>query len=387
MVLSTPTDCSVILTYRCQMRCKMCNIWENPTDHRKEITPSVLEKLPQLKVINITGGEPFVRKDIDEFAEIALRKAKTVVVSTSGWHVDRILSFCEKFPEVGIRISIEGLSRNNDNLRGRDGGFDRAMRVITELKRRGHKNIGFGITVSNHNSKDLLPMYELSRSLGLELATATFHNSFYFHKGDNEVTNKDEVIANFLKLANLQIREMHPKLWLRSLFNLGLIRYTLNQRRMLPCEAGTENFFIYPYGDIYPCNGLEDRYWKKKMGNINDCENFLDLWYSEDATKVRSLVSTCQKNCWMVGTAAPVMKKYKFKTIPWALKAKFRSLFGREFTLSDLPEFEVGQDSRQGDLSDNRPGPVDQTLEETQGIEFIGDFLEDTKLVSSGVQK
>ncbi len=54
-----PTDASIILTYRCPMRCQMCNIWQNPTDKAEEIKAEDLKTLPKLKFINLTGGEPF----------------------------------------------------------------------------------------------------------------------------------------------------------------------------------------------------------------------------------------------------------------------------------------------------------------------------------------
>ena len=57
-----------------------------------------------------------------------------------------------------------------------------------------------GCTVSNNNSKDMLSLYQLSLSLGMEFATAAFHNSYYFHKDDNVITNKDEVCKNFEQL-------------------------------------------------------------------------------------------------------------------------------------------------------------------------------------------
>jgi hypothetical protein len=41
----------------------MCNIWRYPTDVKKEIQPEELEILPRLKFINLTGGEPFQRKE------------------------------------------------------------------------------------------------------------------------------------------------------------------------------------------------------------------------------------------------------------------------------------------------------------------------------------
>ena len=69
----TPTDASIILTYRCPMKCKMCNIWFNPTNKSEEIKASDLRTLPKLKFINLTGGEPFVREDLAEIVEECYR--------------------------------------------------------------------------------------------------------------------------------------------------------------------------------------------------------------------------------------------------------------------------------------------------------------------------
>jgi len=214
----------------------------------------------------------------------------------------------------------------------------------------GVKDIGFGQTVSNHNSKDMIWLYRLARELGFEFATASFHNSFYFHKDDNDITNKDEVIENFKGLISELLKENSPKSWFRAWFNLGLIQYIKGERRMLPCEAGTANFFIEPYGDVYPCNGLEDRYWKESMGNIRDSASFEELWFSSQAERVRAKVRKCPKNCWMVGTAAPVMKKYISHPAKWAIKNKVKSLLGKEICTDETFWHDVGQDPRQGNL-------------------------------------
>jgi radical SAM protein with 4Fe4S-binding SPASM domain len=345
-----PTDVSIITTYRCQMRCKMCDIWENPTDKTNEITAKELEKLPNFKFINITGGEPFIRKDLSEIIEVSHKKSDRVVISTSGWHTNRITELVERFPNIGIRVSIEGLSQRNDDLRGRKGGFDKGLRTLLTLKEMGVKDIGFGITVSNHNSDDMLWLYHMSKELGMEFATAAFHNSFYFHRYDNDIDNKHEVIKNFHRLIEKLLKERSPKSWYRAFFNLGLINYIRNNRRMLPCEAGSANFFIEPYGEVFPCNGLEEKYWKESMGNIRDFDSFEQLWNSKQANRVRSLVSTCPKNCWMVGTAAPVMKKYIRYPTQWVIKNKIKSLLGKEICIDDIPYYDVGQDTLQGNL-------------------------------------
>lgn len=351
-----PTDVSIITTYRCCMKCKMCNIWRYPTEIKREIQAAELEILPQLKFVNVTGGEPFVRRDLAEIVEVCFRKAPRVVISTSGYQVDEILALAEKFPQIGIRVSIEGLSTINDYLRGRDSGFDRGLKTLLGLRRMGVQDIGFGITVSNNNSADMLELYELSRNLKMEFATAAYHNSYYFHKDDNVITNQDEVIGNFYELIDRLLAEKSPKSWFRAFFNLGLINYVKGNRRLLPCEAGTVNFFIDPYGEVYPCNGLEERYWKESFGNVRQVQKFEDLWYGPQADKVRALVRTCPKNCWMVGTAAPVMKKYFRHPAGWVLKNKLRSLAGRKFERGGLPPpFAVGQDPRQGDLRETHP--------------------------------
>lgn len=61
-----PTDMCIITTYRCPMRCKMCNIWEHPTDKRKEITPEEIKLLPSVKFTILTGGRTVLQWKTDQ---------------------------------------------------------------------------------------------------------------------------------------------------------------------------------------------------------------------------------------------------------------------------------------------------------------------------------
>jgi radical SAM protein with 4Fe4S-binding SPASM domain len=329
----------------------MCDIWNNPTEASREIRPEELEILPRVRFANVTGGEPFVREDLDRIVAVLFRKSPRVVISTSGWYEDRVVSLAKTFPKIGIRISIEGLSQKNDELRGRAGGFDKGLRTLLALREMGMKDIGFGCTVSNHNSADMLALYRLSQNLGMEFATAAFHNSFYFHKHDNRITNREEVVGNFEKLIEMQLKETHPKSWSRAFFNNGLINYIEGNRRLLPCEAGAVNFFVDPYGEVYPCNGLEARFWMESMGNIRRATTFDDIWNSEQAQRVREKVRHCPKNCWMVGTVAPVMKKYIRHPLQWMMKNKIRSLLHQPLCL-ERKWYDVGQDPQQGRMTE-----------------------------------
>lgn len=334
-----PSDISIILTYRCPMQCQMCNIWKNPTKAEEEITVDDLRMLPDtFKFVNLTGGEPFVREDLEDIVRLMFTKSPRIVISTSGWFEDRVIALAEKFPNIGIRISIEGMKEVNDRLRGREGGFEKGVRLLHRLRGMGVKDIGFGITVSNHNSEDMLRLYELSKELGLEFATAAFHNSFYFHKYDNVITNRREVTDNFRRLCELQLKENHPKSWFRSYFNMGLANYVNGGKRLLPCEAGTVNCFIDPHGELLPCNGMEEKKWFGSMGNIRSGKSFEELWNSPQAEEVRKKVRSCPKNCWMVGTVSPVMKKHIMKPASWVAANKLRSMLGKPVKF--LPEVE-----------------------------------------------
>jgi Fe-coproporphyrin III synthase len=335
-------EASIITTYRCPMRCQMCNIWAHPSDPAAEFTPAVLKKLPKLRLANVTGGEPTEREDLANIIEVLFTKTRRIVISTSGWNTERTLALAKRFPQLGFRVSLEGLSQKNDELRGRRGGFDRGIRLLLGLRQLGVKDIGFGITVSDSNSEDMLWLYELSRNLRMQFATAAFHNSFYFHKSDNRISNENRVCTDFAELANRLLRENHPKSWLRALFNVGLINYVRGKRRMLPCEAGTENFFVDPFGEVLPCNGMEPQNWYGSMGNLKSDSTFEEIWNGPKARQIREHVAGCSRNCWMIGSVAPVMRKRLLHIAPWVAQNKARSAIGKGIPEEPCPAFNCG---------------------------------------------
>lgn len=322
-----PKEICIILTYRCNAKCNMCDVWHYPTKFQDEITPEDLEKLPSgLRFINITGGEPFVRKDIEKIIEVVHPKTQRVVISTNGFFTEKIINLCKKYPDIGIRISIEGLQKANDSIRGIPNGFDRGVRTLLTLRKMGIKDIGFGMTVQDKNYKDILPLYELSNALGYEFATATLHNSHYFHKLDNRIENKDLVCREFSKLIYELLKSKSIKKWFRAYFNYGLMNYLYGNERFLKCEMGTEACFIDPSGDVLPCNGMNV---KMSMGNIRE-QTFSGIWNGTQAEDIRNAVDACNKQCWMVGNAAPVIKKHMRTPVKWIVKNKLRVALGKE---------------------------------------------------------
>jgi len=102
-------------------------------------------------------------------------------------------------------------------------------------------------------------------------------------------------------------------------------------KRPLPCEVGTDVFFLDPHGNVLPCNGSDE---PMIMGNLNT-QTFDEIWNSDKAEEIRKQVQDCTKQCWMIGSASPAMKKNILVPLKWVIKNKFRMVRnkGRNFSL------------------------------------------------------
>ena len=323
----------------------MCNRYKVPSRPEDEISLETIRKLPQMYFTNITGGEPFIREDLKDIVRELYKKSERIVISTNGFFTDRIIDLCREFPQVGIRISIEGLEETNNEIRGLEDGFNRGYTTLRKLREMGMTDVGFGMTVQDRNAPDLVPLYRLSDEMGMEFATASLHNSFYFVENNNIIHDRQMVAQHFEDLVNALLESASPKKWFRAYFNHGLINYIYSQRRLLPCDMSFDTFFIDPFGDVMPCNGTKE---KEVMGNLNR-QTWDELWNSPEAEAVRRRVRCCGRNCWMIGSVSPAMHKYIWKPAWWVIRHKF--LFFWKKKKYSMYENQIVRDYRDGKVS------------------------------------
>jgi MoaA/NifB/PqqE/SkfB family radical SAM enzyme len=314
----------------------MCNTWQHPSKSSEEFDPEILKKLPSgMQRLNITGGEPMLRKDIEEIVRILDKKSNRLEISTNGFFYDRIEEIARKFPNITIRVSVEGLQALNDKLRGLKSGFDRALRTILRLKKLGIKDIGFAMTISGENCHDLLDFYTLVSTLDIEFANAVVHNSFYFHKTDNQIENVEEVEKVLIKFMRALLTSSRRNIknrikdWFRAYLNLGLLRHVQGKARTIPCGAGTDTFFLDPWGQVVACNGSKK---PMIMGDLKT-QSFEEIWNSRQSDIIRDRVKNCSENCWMTGTAVPAMRRNPIKPVRWVLNNKLRIMQGKALIL------------------------------------------------------
>jgi MoaA/NifB/PqqE/SkfB family radical SAM enzyme len=328
-----PVDCVVALTYRCNARCTMCDIWK--IKDSPELTLADLEKLPNsLRDINLSGGEPFLRTDLPEIVATIKKscpKAR-LVISTNGFLTSVIAKVMPKIlkiaPDIGVAFSIDGIGSMHDEMRGIPGGFDKVTASVKALKDMGMTNLRLAFTISEYNTNHFGKVYDLAQKLGVQLAHSFAQSSeFYFGGKQNiNIPRRDLLETAYKHIIGSELKSWNMKRWARAFFADGMFRFITSKNPVLDNAPGREFFFLDPSGDIYPSvvhNVI--------LGNIRQVGNFAKFWNSSSVEEQRKKVDELQVPVWMVCTARTAIMRHPFAVGFWILKNK---IFGYENCIS-----------------------------------------------------
>lgn len=310
-----PIQLIFFVTCRCNCQCVHCFYWNELNQDKEELTLEEIEKIakgiPRLLSLSLTGGEPTLRSDLPEIAELFYKYSspRNIVIQTNGLVPDTIRPLMEKLlrkcPDtaVSVWIPFDGLEREHDSIRGVKGAFSKAVETVRCLKAmKNHypnlRCVGVGTTCNALNQNvlgDLIRHVHSSLKpddIGLNLV-----------RGNTRDDVKDVDIECYRKAASV-IEELERDgkgggLWgkivsARKLAGYEIVEKTYREHRgVLPCYGGTLTAILYETGDVYPCEMLS-----KRMGNIREHGyDFKHLWYSETAKGVRSYVDAAKCHC------------------------------------------------------------------------------------------
>ena len=308
----------------------MCNIWQ--TEEAEDLDVSLLARLPDfLRYVNLSGGEPFLHKDLPELAAAVIKASPKaqIIISTNALISRKIIRDAmarirEFSPDAGIAVSIDGMGETHDRIRGVKGAFDRAVTLIESLKEDGMTNLRIAFTIVDENVKDYYDVYQLSRRLGIEFTSAVAQGSDHYFQGTGMSPAAESDIREQLdKVASSELSTNTPKRWARAYFNRGLYQFATGSGRPLACKAAEDFFFLSPAGTIYACNVMD-----LQLGNLRDA-SFSEIWNSEAAVKARAEVAACHMGCWMVCTARSSMKRNPIRLAAWISSGKVKAHRGK----------------------------------------------------------
>jgi Fe-coproporphyrin III synthase len=299
------------VTYRCNSRCRMCNIWQIK-DFSGEMAPADFNNLPaDLRYLNLSGGEPFLRMDLPEI--VAAIKARCprvrLAISTNGFATEIILEKMKKIlaldSKITVAISLDGVGEAHEAVRNIPGAFEKAMNTLHGLKAMGVRNLRLAFTIGDYNLGQLEKVYELAQNEGVEMTIAAVHSSDNFFNKNNEMEATAEIITELAWLLKKELRSWNIKRWLRAYFTHGLIEFIRSGKRLLPDYSGTLNCFINPSGDMFPCDVSNFKIGNLKNGfTISDFKN-----------------KDCG-NSWMICTARSAMRRHWLKVGLWIVANK-----------------------------------------------------------------
>ncbi len=336
-------DLTIISTYRCNSRCQMCYIWQNPTDPREEVSLATLAKLPGgFDNLNVSGGEPTLRRDLAEMVDLLYPKARILEISSNGLHPEKLVPIIRKYPKIKVRFSLEGDPDLNNRIRGEKDGYATKVAGLRALQEAGGEDLGFAFVIQDENVDQLVSVYELARSMGVELSTSTLHNAWQFYKNDNFFYDRVGVARKVERLITAMLRSSSPKNWFRAYLNLGLIEKILGHPRLIRCTAGTDFAFIDPWSDVWTCNVRSDLL----MGNLAR-QTWAEILASAKARGAIDKVRSCEQNCWMVTTARTAMRSSLIPQVPkmgplmWVLQNKLKLALGREIAFDRYIDYSL----------------------------------------------
>jgi len=145
-----PDRLFLVITRRCNARCRMCNIWADAGVHDltaaewAEIIRANRDFLSAIVKLDITGGEPFLRSDLNEIVGVAvaeLSSLRKIIVTSNGFLTQRLVETTRELlavtagRETGVyvTVSIDGLGETHDSIRGTEGAYARATETLGRL--------------------------------------------------------------------------------------------------------------------------------------------------------------------------------------------------------------------------------------------------------------
>ncbi len=275
------------LTSRCNLSCLHCGsdcgsgaakIPELSTDQYKKILYDVKREFDISKLmLNITGGEPLIRSDFFEIMDYANRLGYIWGMTSNGTLIDD--SVAEKLYKSGMRtisISIDGLEKTHDELRGRSGSYTAAMKGIAALIEHGKFEHIQVTTVVNHKSiRELPDMFDIFKNMDItSWRIANIEPIGRARTLSDLLLNKDDFkyLMDFITEKRLS---GYPVTY-GCCHYLGLKYEALVRDWYFRCNAGIYVASIMSNGDIGACLDIERRP-ELIQGNVLK-DDLKDVW-------------------------------------------------------------------------------------------------------------
>lgn len=322
--LLPPDMVQVNFGFRCNLRCKMCNMHEQMESMKKQnrnveidtwLFKKIIKDTKELgaKTILLIGGEPFLREDLFELIKYARSfDLNTAIVSNGVLLKEKNIEACFDAGLQWITVSVDAASEKVfSQIRGQN-----ILRTITDnitelnrlKKQRGMEfpKISVCCTVMNENLEELVQVAKLCRTL--EVSKVFFQPVVACNS--DQTQRRDEFAGSIpperLKVLDEALSKLmeykksspsHYSFVANSLALLELMKKYFRGRLdswEVPCYAGYNRLQIVQEGMVYFC--VNQNQYESTFGDIRK-NSLKELWYSKKANDYRKLIKECRAPC------------------------------------------------------------------------------------------
>lgn len=303
----TPPFLVLFINSICNLTCEHCFYWRN-LNQRDDLTVSELQALSgdlgPLENLNLSGGEPFLRKEFDQIVRMFIRNngAKQVYVPTSGYFPESTEKAVRNVLEerdlvlFACELSLDGTQTYHNRFRGSLHSFQKAMETydrLAELQREDPRlRIHAVSTATNQNIDEIDRLTDYL----YERCPAMDHHNLAVIRGDRK---NPSLLSPPLADYQALWRHIRARWWNREQGRFGgivepmlhwaKVRTMTEQRQFIPCRAGVIAGVVYANGDVSVCE------LHQPLGNLRQA-SFREIWNSPQAVSVRE--SIANRECW-----------------------------------------------------------------------------------------
>jgi MoaA/NifB/PqqE/SkfB family radical SAM enzyme len=255
------------VTLRCNAKCSFCDYWKTNPSARENELKSYADAARYFNpmLITFTGGEPTLRRDLEELVSSASRAVtlKYVTLITHGAMLspERALSLLD----AGINqfnISLDYLDDRHDSARGIPGLVGRIMAAVPAMREKGIDNVRFNTVIKDDNIGSILPIVERAASLGCGVNLSVYTDSKNGNRAHlidaAQLQEVDELVERLLEFK----RRRRGVITNSDYYIEQIPRYVRGEMTE-PCQSGLRTIHIDPAGHVKRCQDFPvDFHWK-----------------------------------------------------------------------------------------------------------------------------
>ncbi len=292
----------------CNQTCEHCFYWRS-LNSKDDLTLDELRKLSEelgpVENLNLSGGEPFLRKEFGEICRFFIRnnKVKQIYVPTNGSFTDKTVAalkevFLEPDLELfAVEFSLDGMPEFHDNFRGMKNAFARAMETYDALAELQKQEPRLRLhSISTATSSNMDQIRALTEFL-IERCPAMEHHNLALIRGDRKNPSLEGPSLEQYKQLYRHVQSVWAKREegryggiVEPLLQYAKTRTAEQKRQVVPCRAGTLSAVVYANGDVSVCEN------HAPLGNLRR-DSFHSLWNSQAARARRESIAAGDCYC------------------------------------------------------------------------------------------